>query len=138
MLIFVLSLAPYGIREPTERLGSSKSSDPNFKIKEEHIPHHIPAKREYSLTDIFCDLMNDSVKRLKVGGRLVCWIPISRPDYDEEKLPKNASLKLVANIEQVLTSAASRRLLVYEKIKESSVSSVFWIMQIISNTEKLL
>jgi tRNA (guanine10-N2)-methyltransferase len=76
MLAF--NLAPYGIREPTERLGSTKTRDPEFKIKDEHLLGHIPSKVDYSLTDIYSDLMNYAAKHLSVGGRLAFWIPISR------------------------------------------------------------
>lgn len=41
-----------------------------------------------------------------------------REDYKEEGLPKNSSLKLVANSEQILNKHTSRRLLTYEKISE--------------------
>src|SRR4051812_20279001 len=72
---FYFTTAPYGIRESTERLGSSKAQEPGYKIKEEHLAKHIPAKKDYTLTEIFCDLMDYAMERLVVGGRLVYWIP---------------------------------------------------------------
>ncbi len=62
--------------------------------------------------------MNFAVNRLNIGGRLVYWIPISRTEYEPENLPKNPCLILVSNGEQVFTSYASRRLLVFEKTQE--------------------
>jgi len=67
-------LAPYGVREPTERIGTEK----DYKIKEEHIAKHIPSKVDYSLKEIICDLIDFSAKRLTIGGRLTFWVPIAR------------------------------------------------------------
>ncbi|CAL8108445.1 unnamed protein product [Orchesella dallaii] len=117
----IITDPPYGIREPTEKIGTSRQS-PDYKIKEEHLALHIPSKISYTLQDIFSDLLNYSSKKLNIGGRLVLWIPISRTEYDEDKLPRNPALALVSNCEQTLTSTASRRLLVYEKIKEPTES----------------
>lgn len=74
---FLPLTAPYGIRESTERIGTAKHP-PGFKIKEEHLAKHIPAKITYSLQDIFSDLLNFAARSLNIGGRLVLWIPISR------------------------------------------------------------
>ncbi|XP_021957972.1 tRNA (guanine(10)-N2)-methyltransferase homolog [Folsomia candida] len=116
----IITDPPYGIREPTFRIGPSRPQKPDFKIKEEHLEKHIPAKQDYSLTEIFRDLMDFAVHQLEIGGRLVYWIPISRPDYEEDKLPKNPCLQLLFNTEQIFNSVASRRLLVFEKTKEAT------------------
>lgn len=68
-------LAPYGIREATERIGTAKQ---NFTISDEHLPTHIPAKIEYGLTNIYSDLLRFAAEHLKLGGRLVCWFPVFR------------------------------------------------------------
>lgn len=68
-------LAPYGIREATERVGTSKA---NYTVKEEHLPTHIPAKIEYGISNIYKDLLIFSAKHLTFGGRLVCWFPVFR------------------------------------------------------------
>lgn len=65
--------APYGIREATERIGIHKE---NYTISEEHLPTHIPSKIEYGFSQIYEDLLKFSARHLKVGGRLVCWLPI--------------------------------------------------------------
>lgn len=68
-------LAPYGIREATEKIGTSKE---NYTVKEEHLSTHIPAKIEYGISNIYQDLLIFSAKHLTVGGRLVCWFPVFR------------------------------------------------------------
>lgn len=68
-------LAPYGIREATERVGTEKE---DCKIKEEHLSTHIPAKIDYSISNLYRDLLIFSAKFLKIGGRLVVWFPVYR------------------------------------------------------------
>lgn len=69
------------------------------------------------------DLLKFASKHLKVGGRLVSWIPINKKDYSDTNLPQHPCLKIVANSEQSLTAFTSRRLLTWEKISdEESVS----------------
>lgn len=66
-------LAPYGIRETTERV-ENKERRP---MKEEN-PDAVryPSTSNYNLADIYGDLLKFSSKHLRLGGRLVCWIPI--------------------------------------------------------------
>lgn len=71
----VFILAPYGIREATERVGTTKE---NYTVKEEHLSTHIPAKIEYGISNIYTDLLMFSAKHLTLGGRLVCWFPVFR------------------------------------------------------------
>ncbi|KAK6628512.1 hypothetical protein RUM43_002327 [Polyplax serrata] len=115
----IITDPPYGIREATERIGTTKS----YTISDHHLKTHIPAKVEYSLTQIYMDLLKFASKHLKVGGRLVSWIPINKKDYSDTNLPQHPCLKIVANSEQSLTAFTSRRLLTWEKISdEESVS----------------
>ncbi|KAJ9585076.1 hypothetical protein L9F63_020584 [Diploptera punctata] len=100
--------------EATERIGSTKS----YQISDHHLEGHIPSKVEYGLQQIYQDLFKFAAQHLKMGGRLVCWIPIVRVDYTEDKLPTHPCFKLVANSEQVLTTYTSRRLLTLEKHQE--------------------
>lgn len=80
---------------------------------------HYPSTSNYSLKRMYDDLLNFSAKHLKMGGRLVVWFPVAREDYSEKLLPQHSALELVANAEQKLNGEASRRLLTYEKIRES-------------------
>nr|CAD7604164.1 unnamed protein product [Timema genevievae] len=110
----IITDPPYGIREAAERIGSAKS----YIISEHHLPGHIPSKVEYGLPNIYMDLLSFAARHLRVGGRLVSWVPIVREDYDEEKLPSHPCLKLVANSEQILSTYTSRRLITLEKLQE--------------------
>lgn len=103
---------PYGIREPTAKVGSKKEAP---DVPEEYQGNHIPQKVEYDLGDIFLDLLDFAAANLVLGGRLVFWIPVNREHYTPEKLPAHPCFKLVANCEQVLSSHTSRRCLVMEK-----------------------
>lgn len=113
-LYYFLITAPYGIREATERIGSTK----NYKISDCHLQGHIPSKIDYSLNHIYKDLLLFAAKHLKVGGRLVSWIPIYKKGYKPDDLPFHSCFKLIANSEQVLTKHTSRRLVSWEKICE--------------------
>jgi tRNA (guanine10-N2)-methyltransferase len=116
--LIIAILAPYGIREATEKVGTNKE---NFTVSEKHLPTHIPAKVEYSIANIYKDLLQFSAKHLKLGGRLVCWFPVFREDYSDEGLPSHSCLQLVANSEQVLSKVTSRRLLTFEKIRHPTL-----------------
>ena len=82
---------------------------------------HFPSSSRYSIKRMYDDLLNFSAKHLKLGGRLVCWFPVVRNDYNEKLLPKHSALDLVDNSEQKLNGEATRRLLTYEKILDSGV-----------------
>ena len=41
----------------------------------------MPRKVDYELADILKDLLNFAARYLKVGGRLVYWLPVYRPEY---------------------------------------------------------
>lgn len=112
-------IAPYGIREPTERIGSKESLP---VVRKEGSPVHFPSKIEYRLNEIIKDLMRFSSKQLKLKGRLLFWVPIFRQDYNEIQMPRHSCFKLIGNCEQVLTTFTARRLLVFEKIKIPQVN----------------
>lgn len=80
---------------------------------------HYPSTSTYSIKKMYDDLLFFSAKHLNLEGRLVCWFPVARDDYDEKILPQHSALKLVANSEQTLSGEATRRLLTYEKISET-------------------
>lgn len=41
---------------------------------------HVPVSQAYHLSDIFTDLLNFSAHHLVLGGRLVYWLPVYRPE----------------------------------------------------------
>lgn len=110
----ILADPPYGIREPTERIGSKESLP---IVKKEGSPVHFPSKIEYGLNEIIKDLMRFSSKHLKLHGRLLFWVPVFRQDYNDAQMAKHSCFKLIGNCEQILTTFTARRLLVFEKIK---------------------
>ncbi|XP_076245629.1 tRNA (guanine(10)-N(2))-methyltransferase TRMT11 isoform X2 [Calliopsis andreniformis] len=110
---------PYGIREATERIGTTKV---NPVIEEHQASSHIPSKIGYGLPQIYKDLLSFAAEHLKINGRLVCWFPLFRDQYSEEQLPTHPCLELIANSEQVLSNYTSRRLLTYVKRKDPQES----------------
>ncbi|KAJ8942253.1 hypothetical protein NQ318_003100 [Aromia moschata] len=117
----IITDPPYGIRESTERVGTVKE---NYTISEEHLSTHVPAKIEYGISSIYKDLLLFSAKHLRNGGRLVCWFPVYREDYDEGCLPSHSCMKLVANCEQGLSKVTSRRLLTFEKVRQPTTEEL--------------
>ncbi|XP_053349755.1 tRNA (guanine(10)-N2)-methyltransferase homolog [Clarias gariepinus] len=112
----IITDPPYGIRESTRRTGSHKeitAPPENFAGES-----HVPVSMEYHLSDIFADLLNFAAHHLVLGGRLVYWLPIYRPEYCEEMVPLHPCLTLISNCEQTLSSHTSRRLITMEKTKE--------------------
>ncbi|CAH0582872.1 unnamed protein product [Chrysodeixis includens] len=111
----IITDPPYGVREPTEKIGIERD---NYKLSEQHLVNHIPAKVEYGLQQLYGDLLNFAATHLEVGRRLVCWYPLVREEYQEDQLPSHPCLSLVANSEQVLSKLTARRLLTYEKVRD--------------------
>lgn len=112
----IITDPPYGVREPTEKIGIERD---NYSLSDTHLENHIPAKVDYGLPHIYCDLLNFSARYLRLGGRLVCWYPLVREDYTEDHLPSHPCLSLISNSEQILSKLTSRRLLTYEKVHET-------------------
>uniref|UniRef100_A0A8C2T9J1 tRNA (guanine(10)-N(2))-methyltransferase TRMT11 n=2 Tax=Coturnix japonica TaxID=93934 RepID=A0A8C2T9J1_COTJA len=73
----IITDPPYGIREATRRTGSQKES---VKSSERSTENHIIISSSYHLSDIFFDLLKFAAEYLVMGGRLVYWLPIYRPD----------------------------------------------------------
>lgn len=71
----IIFLAPYGVREPTEKIGIDRE---HYELSDEHLVNHIPSKVEYGLPHIYSDLLNFAAKHLDIGRRLVCWYPLVR------------------------------------------------------------
>ncbi|XP_053880018.1 tRNA (guanine(10)-N2)-methyltransferase homolog isoform X5 [Malaclemys terrapin pileata] len=111
----IITDPPYGIREATRRTGSQKEI---LKATERGTENHISISSNYHLSDIFFDLLNSAAEYLVMGGRLVYWLPVYKPEYTEEIIPRHPCLKLISNCEQMLSSHTSRRLITMEKVKE--------------------
>ncbi|RVE62468.1 hypothetical protein OJAV_G00157260 [Oryzias javanicus] len=116
----IITDPPYGIRESTRKTGSYKE---NPKLPDgNYVESHVPVSQAYHLSDIFTDLLNFSAHHLVLGGRLVYWLPIYRPEYCDEMVPLHPCLQIISNCEQTLSSHTSRRLITMEKVKEPEES----------------
>ncbi|XP_017057018.1 tRNA (guanine(10)-N2)-methyltransferase homolog [Drosophila ficusphila] len=111
----IITDPPYGIREATEKVETKSRAKENTKTDD---MVHYPSTSHYSLQSLYGDLLEFAARHLVPGGRLVCWLPFHRDDYDEKMLPEHQYLSLVANSEQPLTGNTARRLLTYEKSAE--------------------
>ncbi|XP_015279318.1 PREDICTED: tRNA (guanine(10)-N2)-methyltransferase homolog isoform X2 [Gekko japonicus] len=111
----IITDPPYGIREATRRTGSQKEMT---KVTEGSTENHISISSNYHLSDILFDLLKFAAEYLVIGGRLVYWLPVYKPEYTEEILPQHPCLKLISNCEQTLSSHTSRHLITMEKVKE--------------------
>uniref|UniRef100_A0AAG5CWZ6 tRNA (guanine(10)-N(2))-methyltransferase TRMT11 n=1 Tax=Anopheles atroparvus TaxID=41427 RepID=A0AAG5CWZ6_ANOAO len=109
----IITDPPYGIREATERI-EFKTKRKTTVMTEDAV--HYPSTSPYQLCQMYKDLLQFSARHLKLGGRLVCWFPVLKKDYESNILPRHKCLQLVANSEQPLSGYSSRRLLTYEKI----------------------
>lgn len=128
----IITDPPYGIREGGRKLGSKK--DTTWVIPEDIHDEHIPAKKMHTLSNVIMDLLDFAFKYLVYGGRLVYWLPIYKPRYSDEVVPKHPGLQLRANSEQGLSKTVSRRLITMVKVKHlhecescTTTNSLEWI-----------
>ncbi|XP_067929849.1 tRNA (guanine(10)-N2)-methyltransferase homolog [Watersipora subatra] len=103
----VVTDPPYGIREQTLKLEAPAA--------DARKPAFMPPTSQYSLSEVFTDLLTLSSRCLRKGGKLVFWLPIYRPDYDEDNIPRHPCFQLVSNCEQIISTHISRRLLTFKK-----------------------
>ncbi|XP_053670305.1 tRNA (guanine(10)-N2)-methyltransferase homolog [Anopheles nili] len=111
----IITDPPYGIREATERI-EFKTKRKTTVMTEDAV--HYPSTSPYQLCQMYKDLLQFAAGHLKLGGRLVCWFPTLKKDYDCDMLPRHRNLTLIANSEQPLSGYSSRRLLTYEKVSD--------------------
>ncbi|XP_005101497.1 tRNA (guanine(10)-N2)-methyltransferase homolog [Aplysia californica] len=110
----IITDPPYGIRESAAKIATVDES----QVKEVEGAPHYPQKAQYNIGDIYKDLLNFAAKFLELGGRLVYWLPIFRPEYQESNIPQHPCLRLESNCEQPLNLSISRRLITMVKDKE--------------------
>jgi tRNA (guanine10-N2)-methyltransferase len=105
----IVSDPPYGIRESSQHISrrqGTQDGDDSSLIRD-----------KYDLTSIYVDLLNFANIYLRIGGRLVFWMPTHIVTYDERLLPTHPCFQLIANDEQQLNRTVSRRLLTMIKIR---------------------
>lgn len=102
---------PYGIREKCVAKKDKKDIDSNdIDNNDEPVSPLLP---------LLLRLYQFAAKALKLGGRLVFWLPCAYNLDAEAELPKQRSLKLVSNCRQTLSSRYCRHLITYEKVDDS-------------------
>ena len=69
----------------------------------------------YDLTNVIGDLMSFAAQHLKLGGRLVFWLPLMREVPYDERIPKHPLLNLISNCEQEFNQW-TRSLLTYVRV----------------------
>ena len=80
VMMFLYFAAPYGIRESVERVGPKDKGPKNIEntVKQQSAAPHYPSKITYSLSNVYCDMINFAAQHLVLGGRLVYWLPVFR------------------------------------------------------------
>ena len=86
-------------------------TDPPYGIREKCVANSVSP-----LLPLLLKLYKFAAKSLKLGGRLVFWIPCAYNLEAEKELPRHPALKLVSNSRQSLSSRYCRHLITYEKI----------------------
>mmetsp|Transcript_24229 Transcript_24229/g.67365 ORF Transcript_24229/g.67365 Transcript_24229/m.67365 type:complete len:471 (+) Transcript_24229:348-1760(+) len=102
---------PYGVRE-----SARKSEYKETKI-DDRKDNYIPSTQPYFLGECLYDLVEFAAKALRVGGRLVFWMPSAPGLYEETELPLHPVMRLMHNCEQHLSSRYTRRMLVMQKMR---------------------
>jgi tRNA (guanine10-N2)-methyltransferase len=115
----IIADPPYGVRESAERIGGRQHSRSTV-LEENKV--RFPTKVNCHLADLMCDLLNFSVNHLRIGGRLVYYLPVTSENEDdrfENFLPSHPSLQLVAYCNQQLTKMTHRLMVIMEKVREA-------------------
>lgn len=71
-----------------------------------------------ALNDLIITLVSFASKNLRIGGRLVYWLPVLQDEYNETAVPQHDCFNVISNSEQKLAGSTSRRLITMQKIQE--------------------
>src|SRR2546423_3750350 len=75
----------------------------------------------YELSEVLDDLMEFSAKHLRLGGRLVFWLPVIRELTYETHIPQHPLLRLISNCEQPFSQCTAYALYnLTFRVKDSS------------------
>ncbi|KAF7728275.1 hypothetical protein EC973_006449 [Apophysomyces ossiformis] len=112
--------APYGVRAGAKKLGR-KDKKPLQMRMYDGVPMHTredyyPPTKPYEMSEVLIDLLNFAAEHLRVGGRLVYWLPTVVDEYSNTDVPEHPSMLLVSNSEQNF-GPWSRRLITMEKTR---------------------
>ncbi|XP_055328397.1 tRNA (guanine(10)-N2)-methyltransferase homolog isoform X2 [Paramacrobiotus metropolitanus] len=109
----VIADPPYGVREATTRTKKSRGSPECLGSN----GYERVQLGKCDLNDLIVVLVDFAAKHLRIGGRLVYWLPAVKDEYNESAVPRHDCLELVSNSEQPLAGMTSRRLITMEKIE---------------------
>ncbi|KAI9495073.1 S-adenosyl-L-methionine-dependent methyltransferase [Zychaea mexicana] len=118
---------PYGVRAGAKRLGRKEDSKKTLQMRTyEGVPMHTredyyPPTKPYEMSEVLADLLNFAAEHLRVGGRLVYWLPTVVDEYSSADIPQHPSMTLISNSEQNFGQWA-RRLITMEKVREFDAS----------------
>ncbi|KAI9144597.1 S-adenosyl-L-methionine-dependent methyltransferase [Paraphysoderma sedebokerense] len=114
----IITDPPYGVRAGAKTIAPDVNYDNSDAVasyeNQRHSYGRYPQTVPYELDQIMVDLVEFSARYLKVGGRLVYWLPTVTDEYHDSDLPTHPCLKLISNSEQNFGSW-SRRLITLEK-----------------------
>lgn len=89
----IIADPPYGVRAGAKRLGHrdvARQRDEPYWLEEKGGYSHeqedyVPPTRPYALNDLLDDLLAFAARMLKVGGRLVFWMPVMNDEEVEQE-----------------------------------------------------
>ncbi|GAB6029000.1 hypothetical protein CHUAL_004789 [Chamberlinius hualienensis] len=132
----IITDPPYGVRESLEKVGKKTPDVP--EIKQEYLKTHIPCKVNYKTHEMYTDLLNYAAKHLKIGGRLVYWLPVFFTSFSVESIPLHSCLELVSYSEQELAKYSKRYLITMTKVRHpEGESDVTKVKEFVSSFNKL-
>eukprot|EP01134_Creolimax_fragrantissima_P007709 CFRG7709T1 len=94
---------PYGFREGARRVRIGRA----FKDLD----------NKYPLSALVLDLLEFAAKNLRIGGRLVYWLPVMRHEFDTANIPTHPSLTVLYHAEDEMKMGAARHLITMSKTK---------------------
>lgn len=116
---------PYGVREGAKKITPTNDSPfkryivkPDILIIYRNGELRYPKMEPYNMANIIVDLIELSALHLKVGGRLVFWLPTVNEFNVNQDIPSHPALVLVSSSEQVF-GKWSRRLITMEKVSDN-------------------
>ncbi|KAL9604483.1 MAG: hypothetical protein Q9219_000448 [cf. Caloplaca sp. 3 TL-2023] len=120
----ILCDPPYGVREGLKVLGSRDGSGKEIRYidgKPAHLQdHYFPPKKPYSFETMLDDILEFAAGSLVDGGRVSLWMPTANDEDGELEIPRHGCLEVVSVCVQVFNKW-SRRLLTYQRIKDSEI-----------------
>lgn len=114
----IIADPPYGVREGLERIGADRKKIERPQ-KDENVRIRYPRKTHCDINVLLTDLLLLSVNNLKLGGRLVYYLPVIKTDHSfDDYIPQHPYLKMISYCEQALTNKLSRLMVIMEKIED--------------------